>query len=49
MSHEMTFANARIVTRDAVLHGRVHVRDGVIAAIDAGTAVAPGAIDCAGD
>jgi alpha-D-ribose 1-methylphosphonate 5-triphosphate diphosphatase len=46
---EATFANARVVARDRVFRGRVHVVDGRIAAVDEGPRVPRGALDCAGD
>ena len=46
---ETLLANADLVLPDRVLRGAVLVRDGLIAAIDAGTAVPPGAVDCDGD
>lgn len=46
---ETVLANARIVLADEVILGALVMRDGEIAAIDAGTAVPPGALDCAGD
>jgi alpha-D-ribose 1-methylphosphonate 5-triphosphate diphosphatase len=45
----MVFSNARLVLPDAVLHGTLHCADGRIAAIAAGAARSPAAIDCAGD
>jgi alpha-D-ribose 1-methylphosphonate 5-triphosphate diphosphatase len=49
MISETLFANATLVLPDEVLTGQVLVRDGVIAAIDHGAHVPPGAIDCEGD
>ncbi|MGP9788866.1 alpha-D-ribose 1-methylphosphonate 5-triphosphate diphosphatase [Roseinatronobacter sp. NSM] len=46
---ELVLANARLVLPSEVRHGAVVIRDGVIAAIEAGTAVPRGAVDCAGD
>ena len=46
---ETVFANAKIITEDAVLEGRIKIVDGVIAAIDSGAGVPSGAIDCEGD
>jgi alpha-D-ribose 1-methylphosphonate 5-triphosphate diphosphatase len=46
---EAIFTNAEIVLADRTLRGSVHVRDGLIAAIDAGASRAAGAIDCGGD
>ena len=46
---ETVFANAKIITEDAVLHGTMKIVDGVIAAIDSGAGVPSGAIDCEGD
>jgi alpha-D-ribose 1-methylphosphonate 5-triphosphate diphosphatase len=49
MTNEQIFSNARIVLAGEVLHGSLCVRDGLVAAIDAGASHAPGAIDCEGD
>lgn len=49
MTTDTLFANAQVVLADTVVAGQVLVRDGVIDAIDTGTAVPAGAIDCAGD
>ena len=46
---ETVFANAKIITENAVLHGKMKIVDGVIAAIDSGAGVPSGAIDCEGD
>jgi len=46
---EQVFANARVVLADRVIAGSVMVRDGLIASIDDGAGVPPGAVDCAGD
>ncbi len=46
---ESVFANAKIITEHAVLHGTMKVVDGVIATIDSGAGVPSGAIDCEGD
>jgi len=47
---ETVLTNARIVTAEAELAGTILLRDGLIAAVDPGTASAiPGAIDCEGD
>lgn len=46
---ETILANADLVLPDAVRRGSVLIRDGVIAAIEAGTTVPPGAVDCEGD
>lgn len=47
---ETVLANARIVLPDAVLHGSVLIRDGMIAAVeDGGAAVPRGALDLGGD
>ena len=42
-------ANATLVLPTEVIHGAIILRDGVIAAIDQGAAVPPGAVDCGGD
>jgi alpha-D-ribose 1-methylphosphonate 5-triphosphate diphosphatase len=49
MTSELVFANARIVTPDAVVHGAVRVDHGRIAEIEAGAGVPRGAIDLDGD
>ncbi len=45
---DLVLANARLVLADEVVTGSVAVRGGVIAAVDTGARVAPGALDCAG-
>jgi len=49
MTSELVLTNAMIVLPDAVVHGSIVVRDGVIAAIDTGRVTSPGAIDLGGD
>jgi alpha-D-ribose 1-methylphosphonate 5-triphosphate diphosphatase len=49
MSADLVIANARVVTPDAVVHGAVQIRDGLIADISAGATIPPGAVDCEGD
>lgn len=46
---DMILANARLVLPDAVLPGAVVIRDGLIHAVEPGTAVPPGAEDMDGD
>ena len=46
---ETVFANAKIITENAILHGTIMFADGVISSIDSGTRVPLGAIDCEGD
>jgi alpha-D-ribose 1-methylphosphonate 5-triphosphate diphosphatase len=46
---EFVISNARVVTRDAVIHGTVQVRDGVIAEISDVPASVPSALDFDGD
>ena len=46
---ETVFANAKIITEDAIIHGTIMFADGVISSIDSGTRVPLGAIDCEGD
>ena len=46
---ETILANATLVLPTETLRGSIQVRDGAIAAIDEGTQVPPGAIDCEGD
>jgi alpha-D-ribose 1-methylphosphonate 5-triphosphate diphosphatase len=49
MTAETILSHARIVMDDEVVEGTLLLRDGRIAAVDAGPSAAPGAIDCAGD
>ena len=49
MTSESLFTNANIVTADAVRHGSVAVRDGVIVAVDDAASARLGAIDLDGD
>ena len=49
MTETLVLANAMLVLPDETLRGSLVVRDGMIAAIDHGTAVPPGAVDCHGD
>ena len=49
MMPELQFANAEVITADAVFRGGVTVADGRIVAISDGGAVPPGAIDLGGD
>ena len=46
---DAVLANARIVTPDAVVSGALTIRDGRIAAVNAGAVELAGAIDCHGD
>jgi alpha-D-ribose 1-methylphosphonate 5-triphosphate diphosphatase len=46
---ELVISNARVVTRDAVVHGAVQVRDGMIADVSDVPALLPSAIDFDGD
>ncbi|MDJ0629978.1 MAG: alpha-D-ribose 1-methylphosphonate 5-triphosphate diphosphatase [Rhodobacter sp.] len=46
---DVVLANARLVLQDEILRGGLIVKDGVIAAIDQGTGIPQGAIDCEGD
>jgi alpha-D-ribose 1-methylphosphonate 5-triphosphate diphosphatase len=46
---DTVLANATLILPGEVLQGAVTLRGGLIAAIDQGSAVPPGAIDCAGD
>ncbi|MCA3439684.1 MAG: alpha-D-ribose 1-methylphosphonate 5-triphosphate diphosphatase, partial [Rhodobacter sp.] len=43
------FANALLVLPHETLRGSLHLSGGVIRAIDPGTAVPAGALDCGGD
>jgi len=49
MSAELILTNAHVVTRHSAFTGTVVVRDGEIAAVDAGRSDAPGALDMTGD
>jgi len=50
MTAESVFTNGRIVLSDEVLdHGTVHLRDGLIAAVDSSKSHLPAAIDLQGD
>lgn len=49
MSEALHLANAKLVLPDRVMHGRVVIEDGRIAAIEEGAAVPAGAVDCNGD
>ncbi|MEY4696236.1 MAG: hypothetical protein RIT14_664 [Pseudomonadota bacterium] len=46
---EILLCNALLVLPDTVVHGTLHLRDGVIAGIDPGAGVAKGGVDCGGD
>ncbi len=46
---ETVFANAKIITEDSVVQGMVKIVDGIISAVDTGTSVPSGAIDCESD
>lgn len=46
---ETLLANARLILGEETVAGSVHLCDGLIAAVDTGTAVPRGAIDCEGD
>ena len=49
MSAEFILTNAKLVMPDAVLHGTLVLRDGLIADVQPGRSQAPGAIDLEGD
>lgn len=46
---ELVLANARLVLPDRVCAGSIVIRDGQIAALDTGTHLPAGAVDCDGD
>jgi alpha-D-ribose 1-methylphosphonate 5-triphosphate diphosphatase len=46
---ETILANATLVLPDEVIHGTIRMQDGQITAIETGSAVPQGALDCAGD
>lgn len=46
---QTVLANAELVLETEVVRGSVAFRDGVIAAVDQGSAAPPGALDCGGD
>lgn len=47
--NELVLSNARLVLGNEVVHGSVHIRDGVIADVSHGTTATAGAHDLAGD
>ncbi|MES2432829.1 MAG: alpha-D-ribose 1-methylphosphonate 5-triphosphate diphosphatase [Pseudomonadota bacterium] len=49
MMTETILANATLVLPNEVIHGSIRIDDGVITAIDQGSAVPSGALDCNGD
>ena len=49
MTENLILANALLVLPGEVRPGALHLRDGQIAAIDTGTSVPKGAVDCGGD
>ena len=49
MMTETILANATLVLPNEVIHGSIRIENGVIAAIDQGTAIPQGAVDCRGD
>jgi len=49
MTDRTILANARLVLRDEVVAGAIVIRDGMIAAVETGTAVPRGAVDLGGD
>ncbi|WP_428927584.1 alpha-D-ribose 1-methylphosphonate 5-triphosphate diphosphatase [Marinibacterium sp. SX1] len=49
MTEDVILANAMLVLPGETLPGSLRIRDGMIAAIDQGTAVPAGAVDCGGD
>lgn len=49
MTNHLILANANLVLENEVIRGTVVVKDGVIAALDSGTAVPTGALDMEGD
>ena len=49
MTQETVFANTRLLLPEGEVTGTLHVRDGLIAALDSGPTTLPGAIDCEGD
>ena len=49
MTHETILANAKLILRDEVVAGCLTLRDGKVSAIDTGTSVPRGAMDCGGD
>jgi len=46
---ELILTNARLVLPDQIVTGTIHIRDGIIASIEAGLSRVPGAIDCQAD
>ena len=49
MVSQYCLANARLITDEGIVTGRVSVSGGVISSVDSGIDVPPGAIDCDGD
>lgn len=49
MFDEMILANARLILENEVVHGALHISDGIITALDQGNTVPPGADDMEGD
>ena len=46
---ETVLSNARLVLRDEIVDGTIHLRDGCIHSVDSGRSALPQAVDCAGD
>lgn len=49
MTADIVLSNARLVLADEVVHGTVHLSDGLIASVDSGGTAVPGAEDLDGD
>lgn len=49
MTQDTILANATLILPDETVRGTLVLRDGIIAAMDGGTAVPKGAVDCGGD
>ncbi len=49
MTDKTILANARLILKDEVVHGAIHIENGLIAAIDQGRAAPPGSVDVGGD
>ncbi len=49
MTDQIIYANARLILKNEVVRGALRIKDGVIADIDCGSSVPPGAIDMEGD
>ena len=49
MTTDHCLANARLITDEGIVTGRVDISGGVISVVESGADVPPGAVDCDGD